>query len=252
MKTYPIRTRFAKEIVAEVMIPEKQTGKVLIILGGMPSIPSKPETLEYFCKKGFLSIMPRYRGTWESEGVFLKNDPVQDIFDIVDEISSTSFSGVYNSFTNTINKVRINKIYVLGGSFGGTGALLASRHTKVRKVVALAPVIDWTYDSSAEPFSFFERFVPYAFGDAYRYKKDALKKLYANKIYSPLKDTSLCVGKKILIIHSKSDHVVAIDPVYSFIRDTEAELFEVRGDEHFGPSDATRVKFAKRVLAFLN
>jgi dipeptidyl aminopeptidase/acylaminoacyl peptidase len=251
MKIYPIRTRFAKEIVAEVLFPEKQTGKVVILLGGMPALPGKPDVMKFFATQGFVAIVPRFRGTWESGGEFLKNEPVSDIFDIVNEITAKNYKGVYDSFTDTYTRLRSTKIFVVGGSFGGTGAVLASAHPKVRKVVALSPVIDWSYDSIDEPFSFFETFVPYAFGEAYRYKKGALRRLYKNEIYSPLKDTEKCIGKKILIIHTQDDGVVSIDPVYSFVRDTNAQLVELRRGGHLGLSDTRRARFSKVILPFL-
>jgi pimeloyl-ACP methyl ester carboxylesterase len=207
--------------------------------------------MKFFTLHGYTAIVPRFRGTWESEGEFLQREPILDVFDIVNEITNTQYKGVYDSFTGSSTRLRATKIFVVGGSFGGTGAVLASAHPKVRKVVALSPVIDWSYDSIDEPFSFFEKTVPYAFGDAYRYAKGTLRKLYRNEIYSPLKDTEKCMGKKILIIHAEDDTAVSIDPVYSFVRDTYAQLVELRRGGHLGLNDTRRARFSKVILSFL-
>ena len=92
----------------------------------------------------------------------------------------------------------------------------------------------------------------YAFGSAYRYKKNALRKLYENKIYSPLKDTNKCVGKKILILHSKDDAVVSIDPLYSFIHDTGALFVELKRAGHLGLNDTRKKRLSKIILEFFD
>jgi dipeptidyl aminopeptidase/acylaminoacyl peptidase len=252
--SYPLRTRFAKDIVAEVLFPPKQTGKVLILLTGAPSMPSKPDVMNFFASKGYVCILPRLRGTWESGGEFLKNCPSKDILDIIDEITSKNFKGITTleePQDKKLHKVSVKNIYVIGGSFGGTGALLASSHPKVKKVVALAPVIDWSVDSPSEPFEFFQKFTEYAFGGAYRGKISNWKKMQTNKIYSPLASSSTLRGDKILILHAEDDDVVPIDPVYSFIRDTNAELREYKKGGHLGLNDTRKAKYYKVIDNFL-
>jgi esterase/lipase len=254
MKEYPLRTRFNKDIVAEVLFPKKQTGKILILLSGAPSMPSKPDVMSFFASKGYLCILPRLRGTWESDGEFLKECPSKDILDIVDELTSKSFKGISTleePLESKLHKVVVKSIYVLGASFGGTGALLASAHPKVKKVVALAPVIDWSVESPEEPFEFFVDFTRFAFGGAYRGKTANWRKLYANKMYSPINPSLKLVGEKILILHAQDDDVVPIDPVYSFLRDTNAELKEYKKGGHLGLNDSRRPKYYKEIEKFL-
>ncbi len=254
MKEYPLRTRFAKDIVAEVLLPQKQTGKILILLSGAPSLPSKSDVMSYYSAKGYVCILPRLRGTWESDGEFLKDCPSKDIFDIVDELTSKSFSGLLTlaePLDKKIIKLKVKDIYVLGASFGGTGALLLSAHPRVKKVVALAPVIDWTVDAPDEPFEFFAKFVAFAFGGAYRARPASWKKLRLNKIYSPVNSAGTLTGHKILILHAMDDEVVPIDPVYSFLRDTNAELKEYRTGGHLSLNDSRRARFSKVIDAFL-
>ena len=252
--SYPLRTRFSKDIVAEVLFPQKQTGKILILLSGAPSMPSKPNVMSFFASKGYVCILPRLRGTWESDGQFLKECPSKDILDMVDELTHKSFKGITTleePLEKKLHKVTVKSIYVIGASFGGTGALLASSHPKVKKVVALAPVIDWSVDSPEEPFDFFVKFTSYAFGGAYRAKISSWKKLRDNKIYSPIKSSQELNGEKILILHAEDDDVVPIDPVYSFIRDTNANYKEYKKGGHLGLNDTRRAKYYKEIEKFL-
>lgn len=250
MKKYPIRTRFCTDIVAEMMLPQKQTGKVLLLLGGLPSMPSKPDVLEFFSSKGYTCILPRYRGTWESGGEFLKESPHVDILDIVNEISEKKWGGVLDLYTGELMKIKVSNIYIIGGSFGGTAALLASSHPKVKKVIALAPVIDWSIDSIDEPFDFFYTYTRAAFGDAYRGKESGWKKMQHNKIYAPVAVGGTLPGDKILILHAADDTVVPIDPVYSFLRDSNASFIEYKKGGHLGLNDSRKAKQYKEIERF--
>ena len=255
MKNYPLRVRFSKDIIAEILLPPKQIGRVLILLGGAPSMPSKPDVMRFWAEKGYTCVLPRLRGTWESGGEFLAQDPVLDIFDIVNEITSKNFVGIQTiaePLEKKMLKLKVKTIFVLGASFGGTGAVLASQHPKVKKVVALAPVIDWSFDAPLEPFECFQEFTRLAFGDAYRGKASSWKKMQQNKIFSPLKDTKKVTGKKVLIIHAGDDDVVLIDPVYSFIRDTGAALVEPKRGGHFGLNDTRKKKFSEIIIKHFN
>jgi len=63
-----IRTRFGEDIVAEVQLPMRQTGKIAILASGLPSAPPRRAVFEFLSKKGYTVIAFRYRGTWESGG----------------------------------------------------------------------------------------------------------------------------------------------------------------------------------------
>ncbi|MEK7212119.1 MAG: hypothetical protein AAB686_00385, partial [Patescibacteria group bacterium] len=87
MHTY--RTRFKKEIVAEFLPPlgrKPKKNRVIILCGGHPGTPSKPQIVEFWAKKGYWVFNPRYRGSWESSGTFLKYSPEKDILDVIGEL----------------------------------------------------------------------------------------------------------------------------------------------------------------------
>jgi esterase/lipase len=250
---YHIRTRLCKDIVAEVALPtvkNSKAGRVLILLGGAPSMPSKPEVLNFWASKGYTCILPRFRGTWESDGEFLKYSPHLDVLDIVNEISERGWGGALDLYTGELVKIKVSSIYIIGGSFGGTAALLCSGHKKVKKVVALAPGIDWLYDSIDEPFSVFKTYTRDAFGSAYRAKATSWNKLQNNSMYAPVTVAKELPGDKILILHAADDTVVSIDPVYSFVRDSGAALVEYKRGGHLGLSTSRKAKYYKVIDSF--
>src|SRR3989344_1145741 len=117
------RTKFKKEIVAEFLAParkrirqaHRKSNKVIIICGGMPSYPGKKEDLMmWLSKKGFWVFIPRYRGTWESGGEFLKISPHRDIIDVMDGIQK-GFTDLWN---HTKYQVLDPNFYLVGYSFG--------------------------------------------------------------------------------------------------------------------------------------
>jgi len=142
------RTRFAKNIVAEFLPPLRATKrhKVIILCDGMPSIPRKQPFAEFLAGKGYWVIYPRYRGAWESGGVFLARSPHLDILDVIAELPS----GLRDAAFGKTFALSPSAIYVIGGSFGGPSALLCSLDPRVTRVVANCPVVDWSILSKSE------------------------------------------------------------------------------------------------------
>src|SRR5215468_4829683 len=136
------RTRFKKEIVAEFLPPAKAGKKqrVIILCDGMPSIPRKQPLMEFLAERGFWVFYPRYRGAWESDGRFLEKSPHEDILDVIDDLPK----GVSESAFGRKFALSPHKIFVIGGSFGGAAAILSSLDSRVTKVIANCPVVDWS------------------------------------------------------------------------------------------------------------
>lgn len=206
------RTRFKKEIVSEFMAPVRESNKVIILCGGMPGYPGKKEELmEWLAKKGFWVFIPRYRGSWESGGEFLKKSPAEDIKDVMDGIQS----GFTDLWSHASYEMRNPSYYLIASSFGGPAAILNSRDKRVKKVVALSPVIDWTAEKSSE-IDKLRKFTESAFGNAYRSNKKNWEKLKTGKFFNPMSEINKLDGKKIMIIHAKDDKVVSYKPSQEF------------------------------------
>ena len=164
------RTRFKTEIVAEFLPPARprKRQRVLLLCDGMPSIPRKQPLVEFLAAQGFWVFYPRWRGAWESGGEFLKVSPERDLLDIIDELPrgfrETAFGHKF--------RVSPDEVFIIGGSFGGAAALLASLDDRVTRVVANCPVVDWTVlrDEQQQETSnkSYPAYIREAFGNAYR------------------------------------------------------------------------------------
>src|ERR1700746_2695084 len=86
--TAMFRTRFKREIVTEFVPPaqSRKVQKVIVLCDGMPSVPRKQPLAEFLSKKGYWVFYPRYRGAWESDGVFLERSPHEDILDVIGQL----------------------------------------------------------------------------------------------------------------------------------------------------------------------
>src|ERR1700753_788119 len=139
--SWAYRARFKKEIVAEFMPParagKKQKG--IVLCDGMPSLPHKQALMNFLSGKGYWVFYPRYRGSWESDGKFLEKSPHLDILDVISELPKGARELAFGKkFALTPDE-----IFVIGGSFGGAAAILASLDQRVKKVIANCPGVDW-------------------------------------------------------------------------------------------------------------
>ncbi len=214
--TRPIRTLFAGEIVAEVLIPERQTGKIAILAGGLPSSPVKTERLEFLAQHGYTAMFFRYRGSWESRGNFLEKSPAADIHDIITELQKKK--SITDIASGKKIPLQVSAVHLFGGSFGGPAVLLNSKHPLVKKVIALSPVLDWQdVDKGDEPFNEHVYFLEHGYPGAYRVKsKNDWKKLLQSDFYNPATLFHKVDGKKVFILHALDDTTVPYSPVIPF------------------------------------
>ncbi len=241
------RTRF-DDIVAEFWIPKKPSGKALILCDGCPSVPSKRKLAEFFARKGYWVFHPRYRGTWESGGEFLKYSPHEDVLVVAAALNQ----GVRNIYDQTIYYLDIHEIVVIGVSFGGPAAILSSMSPLVTKAIAIAPVIDWCAQakSKGEPFDEFIRVNEEGFGKAYRAPKKNYRKLLGGKFYNPVAYSTKINPQKLFIIHAKDDMVVPLAPLKKFAKQIKIHPLVISLGGHFSGSVMMRPEIWKRIALF--
>ncbi len=222
------RTRFKKEIVAEFLPPKRKSKKQKLILlcDGMPSIPRKQPLSEFLSEKGYWVVYPRYRGSWESDGIFLEKPPQQDLFDIIDElllkkeIQETAFGQKF--------QLSPDEIFVIGGSFGGATSILASLDPRIKKCIANCPVIDWSLLQKEEKLETSnESYVAYikeSFGNAYRLSEKNWKRLYTGTYFNPTHHAKELDPSKFRLFHAKDDPYIPFESVKTFSKITGAKL----------------------------
>jgi dipeptidyl aminopeptidase/acylaminoacyl peptidase len=224
--SWAFRTRFKKEIVAEFLPPARprKKQKVIILCDGMPGIPRKQRLMEFLAAKGYWVFYPRYRGSWESGGQFLQKSPNKDILDVIDELPR----GVRESAFGKRFDVKPDEIFVIGGSFGGAAAILASLDDRVKKVIANCPVVDWGILATEERLETsnpsYAAYIREAFGNGYRLSGSNWRKLHGGKFYNPANHVKEIDPEKIMMFHAKDDPYVPYRSVEKFADQTGVKL----------------------------
>jgi dipeptidyl aminopeptidase/acylaminoacyl peptidase len=247
------RTRFAKDIVAEFLPPKRRAKKqrVIILCDGMPSIPRKQSLAEFLAGKGYWVFYPRYRGTWESGGEFLERSPRLDILDVIAglrrEIRELSFGRRF--------RVHADEIFVIGGSFGGAAAILASLDRRVKKVVANCPVVDWTILRESEKAETsnprYAAYIRAAFGRGYRLSDRNWAKLYSGTFYNPMHHADEIDPSKVWMFHAKDDPHVPCESVVKFAKLSGAKLKLLRRGGHLSTDTIVR-KYWPQIREFFD
>jgi len=220
------RTRFKKEIVAEFLPPAnaRKKQKIIILCDGMPSVPRKQPLMTFLAGRGYWVFYPRYRGAWESDGIFLQESPHQDILDLIDELPS----GVTEAAFGQKFSVSPDEVFVIGGSFGGAAAILCSLDPRVSKVIANCPVVDWSILRQSEKAETSNKnyadYVRTAFGIGYRLTDANWNKLYTGKFYNPTYEAEQVSGSKVMMFHAKDDPYIPWRSVERFAKRTGATL----------------------------
>lgn len=247
---HPLRTKFKNEIIAEFLPPKRisKKDKVVILCDGLPSIPNKKLLLEHYSQKGFWTFHIRYRGSWESSGKLFSKSPEQDIIDTIDGITQ-GFESLWHKYFDKPQRFKLNpsQIFLIGGSFGGAGIILASIDSRVTKAIALSPVIDWTKPGPDEPLPPFIKFVEEAFGNGYRVSKTGWNKIKSGKFYSPANETKKIKGEKLLLIHAQDDRICPYALTAKFAKQTNAKLITLAKGGHLSTKLLTTPRFVKIV-----
>ncbi len=278
-----LRTKFKKEIVCEFLPPSRimkhvdvelsrkrrkfsrcdikgntlgsdidisfdvSNAKVIILASGGPGSPFKDQVMDYWSKRGYWVFNPRYRGTWESGGSFMAHEPTQDILYVMDGISQ----GFIEGWHSVHFKVSYKRLYLFGGSIGGPAVLLASHDSRVTKVVAIAPVVEWKTLGPAETFERFQSFTEEYFGNVYRGTKKDWKRLKDEKLYTPMKQVDQIDGLKCLIIQCKDDDLVPYKGVQSLAKKTKSQIKLYIKGGHIGTGKVASAPYVKVIEKFL-
>jgi dipeptidyl aminopeptidase/acylaminoacyl peptidase len=221
-----LRTRFKRDIVAEFLLPtrRRKNQRVIILCDGMPSVPRKQPLAQFLSEKGYWVFYPRWRGAWESGGHFLEKAPQEDLSDIIDELPK----GVREIAFGQKFKLSPDEIFVIGGSFGGAAAILASLDPRVKKVVANCPVVDWNIlpkeqkKETSNPS--YPAYIREAFGNGYRLSEKNWNRLHSGVFSNPAHHVKELTPAKILIFHAKDDPYIPWKSVRDFAAAAGIEL----------------------------
>jgi len=241
------RTRFTKDIVAEFLppAPRGRKDKVIILCDGMPSMPRKQPLVDFLSSKGYWVFYPRYCGAWESGGEFLEHSPHEDILDVIDELPNGVTELAFGQRFAPVPR----KIFVIGGSFGGAAAILSSLDSRVKKVVANCPVVDWAILPEEQKLETsnpsYPDYIRQAFGNAYRLQDRNWDKLRSGDFFNPAFHADQITPSKVMIFHALDDPYIPYHSVKDFALRTGVRLKTLRRGGHIRTENVVQKYWAE-------
>lgn len=180
----------------------------VILLDGIPGKPtSKEELMRVLVNKGFDVFFPRYEGTWESEGEFLKVKPSQAITNFLNEIKTgIQLEG---------RKYESVKLFILATSFGGAIALDIASENIVNKICVVSPVISF---SKVIGITTLEKHLNSTYPNEYRFSTKNWQRLIQDELWN-LDNNEIKNNKDILIILGKNDDQIQEIDILNFAKE---------------------------------
>ena len=236
-----MRSFYVGNIYVEYDISPNAIGerKAIVFLLGLPGSPKEYEVFKYFKAKGFDIFLPRYEGTWESKGEFLKCAPSVAI----NELLSVLESGV---MLNDGNIYKSTNIFVIGTSFGGGVALVLDARN-IKAVSVLSPVISFKNVNKIETLG---AYLSTKEKDNYRFVDTQWNKLICDTLYSPLTNMSISPNK-VQIIAGKDDDQIMWTEIEQFATDKGISNVDIENTGHITISRINE-KQQERILNFFN
>lgn len=230
------------DIILEFSPAENEFRGVVIICDGLPSVPRQKELLAYLSAAGYFVAFPRYRGTWESDGEFLKESPTKDIEDVINFIKNNKIKELY---AGKEFDIKDKNIYLLGSSFGGSVALSLTESDDVDKIIALSPVVDFKIhnkDGNEQDLLWVGGFIRRAFGQGYRFKDENWNKMVAGEFFNPKQKLNEKEAEKISIIYDQSDKEIDYRKIENYASQNNIKIIKWDNIGHISFSKLSKDK----------
>ncbi len=207
----PILRGYYGGIFFEFVLQDRNAD-AMIIFPGFPSGNDFSDLIAFFYEKGYHVFVPRYRGTYQSSGVFLSKSPVEDMIFFLEGLDSGSARSMWDMKKEAF---KINKKILLASSFGGAIALgVAAKYDKISHLILQAPVWDFKLhnaDGSEQDLDKTTEFVRSAYKNCYRFRfKNLTKKLGKFDDMDPDFYLPKVKTTPILVMHDPNDKEVAL------------------------------------------
>jgi pimeloyl-ACP methyl ester carboxylesterase len=148
-----------------------------------------------------------------------------------------------------------DQIFVIGGSFGGTAAILASLDPRVSRVIANCPVVDWNILDRSEKIETrkenYAEYIRAAFGNGYRLSDANWEKMRSGMFYSPWHHRAEITASKVVMFHAKDDPHVPYEGSVRFAKHPGVTLKSLERGGHISTDYIVR-KYWIRIKKFFD
>lgn len=259
--------RFGK-IVASLwstdMLQQDSEYRFMIVCPGLPGHPysRSPAKLEGLIERAFVLLYPDYIGTWGSYGTMSWEKCVDTVLQSIEFLGQGKGESAYDKSTISW---RVKDIILLGGSFGGSVALVAGAKSKdVRSIISVAAPTDWRNHSRipeepGEPIDELFNSIQRGWKNLWRIpsKKEWNRLARGLVDLNPVDYVEELSDKDTLLIHGEIDNIVAARRSMDLHLRLQKgkgrhELLILHGEGHKGNEVIGREDIIERVLGFLD
>lgn len=230
----------SENIVYDLYLPKKESGKVILYVPGLPGHPRKKRLGEAFACKGFTFFEMRFPGSWESDGVFTMDNCVKSLTEAYAFLSNGAGFELRKDQKITWKN---EKIILMGNSFGG-GVVLSSQLNDPLTFVLFSPVTklgDVKHSlvklASGEDDLF--HLLKEGYRHAYRglVSADWRNFLDGNTLINPERNVESLKNKELIFVQGDKDGVIQSTHTAEYVRDLkdkhiDSKLLTVTGAGH--------------------
>lgn len=202
------RIKISNILIELYYVPSSTNGTVIVFCYGIPSHPFDrfPFGLESYLRQGYILAYPHYEGTFGSDGVCTLENAVDSTImtaqavlreDTHDLISGERFS------------IGSQRVILVGGSFGGSVALLAAaKSSEINTVISVAGPTDYR----GRDFSKLEDKLKRAYKKEWDVDPSVWEALAQEKVdINPIDYVDKLKQKNTYLIHGADDPIVSAD-----------------------------------------
>jgi len=207
MKILHSKVRYGK-LVTDIVYSDLRAKRAIIFGYGLLSSPRRHDDpiIRKFVQNGFVVFLPRYYGTYESDGVCTFENAVDSLLDAIKLVKKRCARDIRS---NDVAKWNAEQIILSGGSFGGAAALVAGAKSRsVRKIISIAGPTDWRTQRGTSAYRLMWSI---AYKNTWRCSKAAWKNLINGKLDLNAVDYAKVLrDKDVMFIHGSDDKIVSL------------------------------------------
>lgn len=135
MITYKVKK---DQFIINFYLPKKLSGKVVLLLPGLPTSSNIDKLLTSFSNAGCVVFYPYLAGSFDSRGDFNGHKHIADLKKLLSIAHESSFTEIY--FNKEINIGKVKEVILCGMSYGAFISLMGDNKS-ADKIILLSPAL---------------------------------------------------------------------------------------------------------------
>lgn len=127
-----------KNYIANLYLPEQKSGKVILLLPGLPPSTNIDNMLNVFLSAGAVVYFPNFSGFGDSGGIFGAKNSIKDVAELYNLVTRSKVKELY--FGKEIEIGEVKEVILIGMSFSSIIALLGHKE-KFNKIILFSSAL---------------------------------------------------------------------------------------------------------------